>query len=113
MAKNRKAVLDAEDCALILIDYQPEMFRGTHSGSSEMIELNVCTLARTAVAFNIPVVLSTIGVGMGVNKPTIEKLRRELPGIQEVDRSSMNAWEDENFLAAVKATGKRLEITTG
>jgi nicotinamidase-related amidase len=113
MAKSHKAIWDFDDCALILIDYQPEMFRATHSASPELIELNVCALARAAVSFNVPVILSTIGVEMGVNKPTIEVLRRELPGVEEIDRSSMNAWEDDNFFKAVKATGKTHLIFAG
>lgn len=107
MFGGRKAIWDAQDCALIFIDYQPEMFRGMHSGNNELIEMNACMLARSATAFGIPVILSTVGVQMGVNQPTIDGLRRELPGIQEIDRSSMNAWEDEAFVSAVKATGKK------
>ncbi len=60
-----------------------------------------------AVAFDIPVILSTVGVKMNVNQPTIEGLRKELPNLEEIDRSSMNAWEDAAFLKAVKETGKK------
>jgi nicotinamidase-related amidase len=72
-----------------------------------LIELNVRTLARGARAFGIPVVLSTVGVKMEVNDPTIETLRGELADIREIDRSSMNAWEDTEFRRAVKATGRK------
>lgn len=113
MFESKKAIWDASDCALILIDYQAEMFRNVHSTDTALIELNICTLAKTAVAFGIPVVLSTVGVKMGVNKPTIERLRRELPGVPEIDRSSMNAWEDPAFLKAVKATEKTRLVICG
>ncbi|WP_413584245.1 hydrolase [Bdellovibrio sp. HCB274] len=106
MSRNR-ATWDASECALILIDYQPEMFKGIGSSDPRSVETNVCELTRAAVAFDIPVILSTVGVNMGVNQPTIKSLRSILPDAQEVDRSSMNAWEDENFLKAVKATGKK------
>lgn len=102
-----KATWDASECALILIDYQPEMFRAIGSSDPEMVEKNVCALARAAVAFDIPVILSTVGVNMGVNQPTIPSLRKELSALREIDRSSMNAWEDEAFLKAVKATDKK------
>jgi hypothetical protein len=48
-----------------------------------VIELNVRTLAKMAVAFKIPVILSTVGVEMGANGPTIESLRSVLPHVQD------------------------------
>ncbi|MBC7843393.1 MAG: isochorismatase family protein [Gemmatimonadaceae bacterium] len=97
-----------EDVALLLIDYQEEMFANIRSTTpADLVELNVRLLIRTAKAFDIPIILSTVGVGMGVNKPTRAAISDELPGITIIDRSSMNAWEDDAFLSAVKATGKR------
>ena len=51
--------------------------------------------------------LSTVGVEMGVNRPTRQSILAELPGTQVIDRSSMNAWEDPAFRAAVEKTGRR------
>lgn len=97
-----------QDVALLLIDYQEEMFSNIRSTTpADLVELNVRFLIRIAKAFDIPIVLSTVGVGMGVNKPTRAAITEELPGVTIIDRSSMNAWEDEAFHAAVKATGKR------
>lgn len=107
MFENQRGVWDAKDCALILIDYQPEMFAGVHSMDTRILDLNVCTLAKAARAFGIPVILSTVGVSMGVNRPTVESLRRMLPMVREIDRSSMNAWEDTDFLKAVVETERR------
>jgi len=78
-----------------------------------VIELNASTLATAARAFNIPVVLSTVGVEMGVNKPTIASLKAALPDVKDIDRSSMNAWEDAAFVAAVKATGRKRLVMGG
>jgi isochorismate hydrolase len=55
----------------------------------------------------MPVILSTVGVEMGVNGPTRDSILAELPGVAVIDRSSMNAWEDEAFRAAVKETGRK------
>src|SRR5690606_22507989 len=97
-----------EDSALVLIDYQKEMFEGIRSETSAgLIDLNVRLLIKAARAFGMPVVLSTVGVEMGVNHPTRQSILDELPGVQVIDRSSMNAWEDEPFRAAVKATGRK------
>ena len=106
--KQPQGVWKHEDSALVLIDYQKEMFEGIRSESSaELIDLNVRLLIKAAKAFGMPVVLSTVGVEMGVNHPTRQSILDELPGVQVIDRSSMNAWEDEAFRAAVEATGRK------
>jgi nicotinamidase-related amidase len=97
-----------DEVALVLVDYQKEMFENIRSESGpEQIDLNVRLLARAARAFDIPVVLSTVGVEMGVNQPTRQSILDELPGIGVIDRSSMNAWENKPFRAAVQKTGRR------
>ena len=97
-----------EDAALILIDYQKEMFDTVRSETpAELIDLNVRLLIKAAKAFDMPIVLSTVGVEMGVNGPTRQSILDELPGIQIIDRSSMNAWEDRPFRGAVKKTGRK------
>jgi nicotinamidase-related amidase len=97
-----------EDAALILIDYQAEMFDTVRSETpAELIDLNVRLLIKAAKAFGMPIVLSTVGVEMKVNHPTRQSILDELPGIEIIDRSSMNAWEDELFRKAVRKTGRK------
>ncbi|MPZ57903.1 MAG: isochorismatase family protein [Rhizobiales bacterium] len=97
-----------EDSALLLIDYQKEMFDQVRSETgAELIDLNVRLLIKAAKAFDMPIVLSTVGVEMGVKGPTRASIVAELPGIKVIDRSSMNAWEDRAFHAAVKRTGRK------
>jgi nicotinamidase-related amidase len=101
-------VFKHEDSALILIDYQKEMFDTVRSETpAELIDLNVRLLIKAAKAFDMPIMLSTVGVEMGVNHPTRQSILDELPGIEIIDRSSMNAWEDPNFRAAVEKTGRK------
>jgi nicotinamidase-related amidase len=78
-----------------------------------VIELNVRTLAAAAISLGIPVVLSTVGVGMGLNGPTIPSLQAALPDHTAIDRTTTNAWEDPAFLAAVKATGRTRLVMGG
>src|SRR5258707_15772707 len=106
-ALNRRArgVWDASECALLLIGYQENVLDLVFEQDRRVVELNARTLATAARAFNIPVVLSTVGVEMGVNKPTIASLKGALPDVEDIDRSSMNAWEDAAFVAAVEGTG--------
>src|SRR5881397_2552350 len=101
------AVWDREGCALMFIDYQDHVLDVIFAQDRRVIELNVRTLAKMALAFEIPVILSTVGVEMGANGPTIDSLRSVLPNVQDIDRSTMNAWDDPKFVAAVKATGRK------
>src|SRR6267154_29335 len=65
-----------EDCALVLIDYQNEMFEVIRSETSaDLVELHVRLLAKTAKAFDVPIVLSTVGVGFGFNGPTLASVQ--------------------------------------
>src|SRR2546423_117402 len=101
-------VWKAEDCALVLIDYQREMFEVIRSETdADMVELHARLLAKTAKAFDIPIVLSTVGVELGFNGPTLPSILEELEGIEPIDRTSMNAFEDTAFRQAVEATGRK------
>src|SRR5271156_2805022 len=114
MMNRELGVWTYEDCALVLIDYQKEMFEVIRSETdADLVELNVRLLAKTAKALEMPVVLSTVGVEFGLNGPTLSSILSELDGIDPIDRSSMNAFEDEAFSAAVKATGRKRLILGG
>jgi nicotinamidase-related amidase len=107
-------VWTADDCALLLIDYQNEMFEVIRSETSaDLVELHVRLLARVAKAFDMPIVLSTVGVGYGFNGPTLPSVLAELDGIEPIDRTSMAAFEDQAFRAAVEATGRKRLIIAG
>lgn len=105
---NVNGVWTSEEVALVLIDYQEEMFANLKSETTaDEVDLNVRFLIRAAKAFKIPIVLSSVGVEMGVNRPTRASIRKELPELAVIDRSSMDAWEDKAFRSAVEKTGKK------
>src|SRR6476660_5410390 len=107
-------VWTADDCALVLIDYQQEMFEVIRSETSaDLVEMHVRLLAKTAKAYDVPIVLTTVGVGAGFNQPTIPSILGELDGLAEIARYSMAAFEDEAFSKAVKATGRKRLIIGG
>ena len=113
-ATNALGVWTSADCALVLIDFQKEMFQSIRSETGvELVELHVRLLARTAKAFNMPIVLSTVGVGAGFNGPTLPSILAELPAVSVIDRTSMNAFEDRAFSDAVKQTGRKRLIIAG
>jgi nicotinamidase-related amidase len=115
MTMNRDlGVWTYEDCALVLIDYQKEMFEVIRSETgADLVDLNVRLLAKAAKAFDMPIVLSTVGVQIGFNGPTRDSILSELDGIEPIDRTSMNAFEDEGFRKAVEATGRKRLIIGG
>ncbi len=106
-------LLTPENCALVLIDYQPEQYRTVTSSTREEIDLNVIALCKLATAYGLPVIVSTVGVDMGVNTGTASEILAELPGVKEIDRTGVNAWEDEEFRHAVEATGRKSIVMAG
>ena len=112
--KSELGVWTADDCALVLIDYQTEMVEVIRSETNaDLVELHARLLARVAKAFDMPIVLSTVGVGYGFNGPTLPSILSELEGLEPIDRTSMNAFEDDAFREAVKATGRKRLIIGG
>lgn len=106
-------LLSPDNAALVLIDYQPEQVDTVRSIDHDLMMLNIAAVARAAAAFELPVVLSTVGVELGVNTGTIDALRAELPDVEEIDRTTLNSWEDPDFRAAIEATGRKKIIMTG
>ncbi|MBK8184470.1 MAG: isochorismatase family protein [Candidatus Competibacteraceae bacterium] len=107
------SLLTPENCAVVLIDYQPEQVATVRSSPIEEVMLNVKAVVKLARAYNVPVVLTTVGVDMGVNTGTIDELKNELPEAPEIDRTGVNSWEDEDFRKAVIATGRRKIVICG
>lgn len=105
-------LLTPRNAVLALIDYQPEQYAGVGSMDRKELVANVTLLGQAATAFELPVVLSTVYVKHGMTG-TNPELREALPGVPEIDRTTMNSWEDPEFRAAVEATGRRKLILAG
>ena len=106
-------LLTPQNCVVALIDYQPEQYRTVTSSSREEIDLNVIALCKFVRAYDLPVIVSTVGVDMGVNTGTATEIMAELPGVAEIDRTGVNAWEDEEFRTAVENSGRRNVVMAG
>ena len=106
-------LLTSENAALILIDYQPQLVDGAKSIDREVLINNVVAMAKGAQMFDLPIVLSTVGVNAGYQEDTIEELQAVLSDVETIDRTAVNAWEQEEFRAAVEATGRRKLIMGG
>jgi nicotinamidase-related amidase len=108
----RDHLLTPKNSALIVIDYQPVQVTSVASMDRRALVTNITSVAKVAQLFKLPVVLSTVNVKTGKNAPTIHQLQGVLPGAEALDRTTINAWEDEAFLQAVKATGRKKLIMT-
>jgi nicotinamidase-related amidase len=106
------SLLTPQNAVLALIDYQPDQYAGVGSVGHDELLAHVTMLGRVATSFGLPVVLSTVYVKHGMAGTNAE-LRDALPGVPEIDRTSMNSWEDPEFVAAVESTGRKKLIIAG
>ncbi len=103
----RDNLLTPQNAALVIIDFQPVQVASIVSMERRELIANVVAVAKAAKLYGLPVVLSTVNVATGLNTPTIRQLTEVLGEVEPIDRTSINAWEDEDFVAAVKATGRK------
>src|SRR5213083_1858839 len=100
-------LITPKNSALLIIDYQPPQVSSIVSMDHRTLVGNIVAVARLAKLYGLPIVLSTVNVKTGLSAPTIHQLAEVLAGIEELDRTTINAWEDEEFVTAVKATGRK------
>src|SRR6266550_6262950 len=105
-------LLTPQNSALIIIDYQPTQVNSIKSMDHEVLVDHIVKVAKTAVAYGLPIVLSTVNVQTGVNKPTVQPLLDALGNVKSYDRTTINAWEDVEFRKAVEATGRKKLVIT-
>jgi nicotinamidase-related amidase len=100
-------LITPQNAALLLIDYQPAQVASVRSMDHELLVKNAVSTVRTIKAFDVPVVHSTVNVASGQGQPTIPELAGLLENDKPLDRTTVNSWEDIEFLEAVRATGRR------
>jgi nicotinamidase-related amidase len=100
-------LLTPENAALVVIDYQPSQFAAVRSMEPDLLLENIVSTVKTAKAFGIPIVHSTVNVASGRQQPTVPEVAELLEDSPPIDRTTLNSWEDADFLAAVRATGRR------
>jgi nicotinamidase-related amidase len=101
-----RELLNPTNSTLILIDHQPQMSFGVQSIDRQQLKNNTVALAKSAKIFNVPTILTSVETESfsGYIWP---ELLSVFPDQQPIERTSMNSWEDEKFVAAVKATGRK------
>jgi nicotinamidase-related amidase len=100
-------LITPQNAALLVIDYQPSQFATVRSTDTGLLLKNIVTTVKLAKLFNVPIVHSTVNVASGQQKPTVPELAALLSDVPPIDRTTVNSWEDLDFLAAVRATGRR------
>jgi nicotinamidase-related amidase len=104
-------LLTPQNAALVVIDYQPSQIQAVRSIDHDLLVDNIVSVARLAETFHLSVVLSTVNVAHGQG-PTVPELKAVLSEHKEIDRTTINSWEDVEFRRAVEATGRRKLIMT-
>jgi nicotinamidase-related amidase len=104
-------LLTPANSALVVIDYQPLQLQVMASMAREVLVDNIVSVARLARTYDLPVVLSTVNAADGQGN-TLPEIKAALPDTAEIDRTTMNAWEDVEFRQAVEATGRKKLIMT-
>jgi nicotinamidase-related amidase len=100
-------LITPQNSALVLIDYQPSQFATVRSMDEGLLRKNIVSTVRTVKAFGVPVVHSTVNVTSGQQQPTVSELGELLTADPPLDRTTVNSWEDAEFVQAVRATGRR------
>lgn len=108
-----KPAIDPADAAMLLIDHQSGLFQTVQDMPMPELRARAAALAKMATLAKIPVI-TTASVPQGPNGPLIPEIHENAPHAQYVARKGeINAWDNPDFVAAVKATGRKTLIIAG
>ncbi len=105
-------LLQPEECAFLFVDYQAGLAFGVESIARQVILNNAISLARTAMTFGVPVIVST-SASKVYSGPLLPSLQAVMPDVKPIERHSMNAWEDDAVRTAIVSTGRKRLIVAG
>ena len=110
--RSEKGLLTPDNCVVAIIDLQPQMLFGVANFDRQTIINNNVALLKAAKVFDVPVVLSTVETKSfsGNMWPQIQAV---FPQQTPIERSSMNSWDDRNFVAAIEKSGKKKIVLSG
>lgn len=105
--------LTRDNAAVLLVDHQVGLYTGVRDISVGDLKHNVVSLAKAAQVLGLPLVVTTTAAE-SMWGPVIPELAEVLPvGLEVIDRSTVNAWDDRRVVDAVRATGRRKLIIAG
>src|SRR4029077_10989406 len=109
---SEKGLLTPDNCVVTLIDLQPQMLFGVSNFDRQAIINSNVVLAKAARVFDVPVVLSTVET-KGFSGNMWPQIQAVFPKQTPIERTSMNSWDDENFLVAVQKSGRKKIVLAG
>ncbi|WP_310437499.1 hydrolase [Streptomyces sp. 3330] len=105
-------LLTPDNSVMMFVDHQPQMFFGAGNGDRTAVINATVGLAKAAKVFDVPVVLTTVAAE-SFSGPLMPQLVEVFPGHEVLDRTTMNPWEEDSIVEAVKATGRKKIIIAG
>lgn len=110
--RSEKGLLTPDNCVVALIDHQPQMLFGVTSIDRQTLINNVVGFAKAARIFDVPLVLSTVET-KSFSGNLWPQLQAIYPTQTPIERSTMNSWDDKNFVAAIEKTGRKKIVLAG
>ncbi len=110
--RSEKGLLTPDNCVVALIDYQPQMLFGVSNFDRQTIINNTVALAKATQVFDVPVVLTTVET-KSFSGNIWPQIKAVFPDQEPIERSSMNSWDDKNFVAAIQQTGRKKIVCAG
>ena len=105
--------LDKTNAAVLLVDHQAGLLSLVRDIEPDKFKNNVLALADLAEYFKLPTILTT-SFESGPNGPLAPELKEKFPDAPYIPRpGQINAWDNEDFVKAIKATGKKQLIIAG
>src|SRR5262249_46582358 len=112
MTTHTYSPLTADNAAVVLADHQVGLLTGVRDYSTGELKHNVVALAKAAKALRLPIVVTSTARD-SMWGPTFPELVEALPGVEIIDRSSVNAFDDARVAKAIEATGRKKLIFAG
>jgi nicotinamidase-related amidase len=109
---SEKGLLTPDNCVVTFIDHQPQMLFGVANFDRQAIINTVVALAKATRVFEVPVVLSTVET-KSFSGNLWPQLQAVYPETTPIERTSMNSWDDEKFVAAIRKTGRKKIVLCG
>jgi nicotinamidase-related amidase len=110
--KSTNDILTPSNHTLLMIDHQPQMAFATASHDMTLVRNNVAGLAKSAKTFNVPTILSTVAADT-FSGQIFPEIKEVFPDQEIIDRTSMNAWDDQKVIDAVNKAGKKKLVVAG
>jgi nicotinamidase-related amidase len=110
--RSEKGLLTPDNCVVTQIDLQPQMLFGVSNFDRQSIINNNLVLSKAARVFDVPVVLSSVETKSfsGNFWPQVQAI---FPHQTPIERTTMNSWDDKNFVAAIEKTGRKKIVLAG